>query len=98
MKHPIGYVLALVIEISGELCAVLVITCILCFLVGSLFLFKTIVKDIAKDVPKLNLKKRSNENLLMATQNLRKIVHNFSNTKELSELFFISVEDICKDT
>lgn len=85
LKRPLGYIIALFMEISGEFCAVFVITALLCFLIGSLYLLKTIIIDITNDLPKLHVKKRPNQNFNNIAKHFKKIVHDFSNAKQLSE-------------
>lgn len=80
-----GYLIALIIEAIGastiSLCGVPVI----CFLVGSCWLLKTIIQDITNDLSQLNeTVPSSTEDKNDVEKIFRTFIQNFSKTEELS--------------
>lgn len=86
LKTPFGYACALFIEITGETGTIYVVTSMLCYAIGTIWIIKSFINDITNTLKMLKMDKKSTafENCLKLKRRFCDIIQNFSNAKQLS--------------
>lgn len=79
---PFGYFIAYLTEAGASVATFLCVSSIICFLIGSCWLFSHFVKDIADDLPTLDNSRTSNSN---RTELMKYFIQSYSVVTELSK-------------
>lgn len=92
-RTPHGFILAFLYEVITDTVASLTYVPLISFFVGSCWLFIAFVRDITDDLFILYKNVKSRKNNIALTKQFCKIVKIYSNTKELSEVWFNPMPD-----
>lgn len=92
-RTPYGYVIAFMVEVFGSFYATYIVVPYLCLAISSLSIINAFIKDIANDLPMLNVTKASDKNHKKINERFCDIVQRFSNAKELSKID--KILDLC---
>lgn len=86
LKTPIGYGIALSIEIIAETATIYTVTSLLCLSIGSIWIIKSFVNNITNNLQQLKMDKKSTEfkNHSKLKRHFCEIVQDFSDAKQLS--------------
>lgn len=83
-KTPTGYAIAFCVETSGAIYTVCIGVPYFCLTLGSLWIIKTFVKDIANDLPTLNVSEVTDATTREVTERFGAIAQGLSDAKQLS--------------
>lgn len=87
-RTPWGYLAAWIIQSVGFLCTLMCIPGFSVMFFGSCWLFASIIKDLANDLPQLNTTKADRRQYELKARFCRTVQYH-SNLKQLGGLFFV---------
>lgn len=85
-KTPFGYAIAFLVEVLGSFFTSFIVIPNLNFAIASLWVIRSFVKDIARDLPTLNVSKVSRPNNKIVFERFCSIVQQLSDAKQLSKI------------
>lgn len=83
-KTPFGYAIAFCVELLGSFFTSYIVIPYLCLAIGSLWVIRSFVKDIANDLPNLDVSKVTAASTKKVTECFCAIAQGLSEAKQLS--------------